>query len=448
MSEPLVSVVMPAYNHERYVGEAIESVLGQTCTEIELIVIDDGSTDQSAQVIAGFTDPRIRYLYQSNSGAHVALNRGFGLARGDFVAVLNSDDVYHPDRLRHALDAMAAEGADAFFSGYNFIDDQSQVIRASDEILAGAQVPDRLIAQPIPGLSQQDQWVLALLSGNFLHTLSNLVLRRAVFPDVGAFHPWRYVHDYDFFLRLCSRFKATFDQRPLLGYRFHETNTLGESPVASVLETTQVLHEFFARWHPSDVRYDETIAGIFLHLLEKLRAYGADRLLLALILADRLSISADSGDLERARLHPLDLPDIRERVVIHLNAAIHQDRLAAELAWQREISERWWKTSQERGADLNQLRDNIAWQEEQTTSWWRQAQECDVILTKKVQELKDAHHRLDATSLELDDTRGRLASITTAFAAHRRYWGLYGVAHAVKTRFHDLLRKMGNPHGF
>ena len=64
MSSPLISVVIPAYNHERFVGEAVESVLNQSCRDFELIVVDDGSTDRTAEVVQGYTDPRLRYYHQ------------------------------------------------------------------------------------------------------------------------------------------------------------------------------------------------------------------------------------------------------------------------------------------------------------------------------------------------------------------------------------------------
>ena len=105
MSAPLVSVVIPAYNHERYVGAAIESVLEQTYSNFELIVVDDGSTDRTADIIKKYSDKRISYYYQENQDAYNTINRGISLARGQFIAILNSDDIYHKKRLETLLSA-------------------------------------------------------------------------------------------------------------------------------------------------------------------------------------------------------------------------------------------------------------------------------------------------------------------------------------------------------
>lgn len=103
-SQPLVSVIIPVYNCECYLAQAIESVLAQTYQPIELIVVDDGSTDGSAEVAQQFT-PHVRYHRQANSGTAVARNRGVTLARGSFLAFLDADDVWVADKLARQLAA-------------------------------------------------------------------------------------------------------------------------------------------------------------------------------------------------------------------------------------------------------------------------------------------------------------------------------------------------------
>ena len=95
----MISVIIPAYNHEKFVGAAIDSVLQQTWTDLELIIVDDGSTDSTADVIKGYDDPRITYYYQENKDAYNTINRGIGLAKGDCIAILNSDDINKLNRL-------------------------------------------------------------------------------------------------------------------------------------------------------------------------------------------------------------------------------------------------------------------------------------------------------------------------------------------------------------
>ena len=100
---PLISVVIPAYNHEKFIGPAIESVLSQSVDDFELIIIDDGSTDNTATVIKSYKDPRLHYFHQENQDAYNTINRGLGKARGRYISILNSDDMYRPERFTRIL---------------------------------------------------------------------------------------------------------------------------------------------------------------------------------------------------------------------------------------------------------------------------------------------------------------------------------------------------------
>jgi glycosyltransferase involved in cell wall biosynthesis len=100
---PLVSVIIPVYNNEKYLGEAIESVLGQTYRSFELIVVNDGSTDNSAAIAKSYAS-QLRYYYQDNSGVGAALNRGVELSRGNFLSFLDADDIWKKDKLMHQIE--------------------------------------------------------------------------------------------------------------------------------------------------------------------------------------------------------------------------------------------------------------------------------------------------------------------------------------------------------
>src|SRR6185503_3801925 len=111
---PTVSVVLNCYNHERYIGEAIDSVLAQTHRDFELILIDNGSTDGSRTVMQSYSDPRIRLvMHDDNRTLSSRLNEGIAAARGEFVAVLYSDDRFLPDKLERQL-AIFAELPDDY----------------------------------------------------------------------------------------------------------------------------------------------------------------------------------------------------------------------------------------------------------------------------------------------------------------------------------------------
>ena len=108
VNNPLVSVIIPVYNGERYLAEAIESVLAQTYRPLEIIVVDDGSTDGSAEVAKRFGSP-VRYCFQPNSGAGAARNQGADLARGSFLAFLDADDIWLADKLALQIAAFDAD---------------------------------------------------------------------------------------------------------------------------------------------------------------------------------------------------------------------------------------------------------------------------------------------------------------------------------------------------
>ena len=226
--KPVVSVVIPAYNHERFIGAAIESVLGQSFDDIELIVIDDGSTDRTAAVIQGYKDSRLSYLYQENQDAYNTINKGLGLAQGKFIAILNSDDVYTTDRLERLLERQRETGAHCLFT---------DVVPISDE---GEQFADPGFGWNIWHKKNRDFFFkcgdlyTAFLKGNFMVTTSNIFLTREAVKRTGNFCSLRYLHDYDYIFRVMLAFPGQVEyvhDRKLLFYRIHSGNTLGEAAI-------------------------------------------------------------------------------------------------------------------------------------------------------------------------------------------------------------------------
>ena len=140
---PLVSIIIPVYNRERYLAEAIESVLAQTYPAIELIVVDDGSSDRSAEVAQRYL-PFVKYCFQPNGGTAAARNTGIALAQGEFLAFLDSDDIWTEDKLSRQMAAFTADpDLDAAF-GYvkqfyspELDDDFRQRIRCPEDAIAG-----------------------------------------------------------------------------------------------------------------------------------------------------------------------------------------------------------------------------------------------------------------------------------------------------------------------
>jgi teichuronic acid biosynthesis glycosyltransferase TuaG len=130
---PLVSVIMPAYNAGRFLADAIVSVQAQTVTDWELFVIDDGSSDDSRQIAAEFArkDPRIRLVInEENLGVARSRNRGIGMSKGQYIAFLDSDDIWYPQKLQKQLEKMTAEDAGIGYCSYGIIGQTGEKVKA------------------------------------------------------------------------------------------------------------------------------------------------------------------------------------------------------------------------------------------------------------------------------------------------------------------------------
>lgn len=110
--EAFVSVVIPTYNRASVLTRSVRSVLAQTYSNLECIVVDDGSTDDTRAALSAIDDPRLRYVWQENAGACTARNHGVRLAKGDYIAFHDSDDIWHPDKIAKQMSAMAEHHAD------------------------------------------------------------------------------------------------------------------------------------------------------------------------------------------------------------------------------------------------------------------------------------------------------------------------------------------------
>jgi glycosyltransferase involved in cell wall biosynthesis len=258
---PLISIIIPAYNHERFIGAAVDSVLEQTWGELELIVIDDGSTDSTGEIVQGYDDARLTYFYQENQDAFNTINRGLGLAKGDFVAILNSDDVYTLDRLQRLVDAQQEHGAQCLFT---------DVLPISD---SGEEFIDPEFGWNVWHRKNRDFYFqcrdlyAAFLKGNFMVTTSNLFMTKEAVHKVGTFCSLRYLHDYDFIFRMMLSFPGKvqyLDAEQLLYYRIHSGNTLGEAAILGREQDKEVIRRYLLARIPED--------------LQQVVAAGADRL--------------------------------------------------------------------------------------------------------------------------------------------------------------------------
>lgn len=152
---PLVSVIMPAYNAGRFLEEAVRSVMGQTVTNWELLILDDGSTDDTLSIAQKMAqeDSRIRVLpNEHNMGVAKTRNRGFDLCRGDYVALLDSDDCWYPQKLQMQLALMEETGADLCYCAYAIVDAAGKKTRADYLVPPKVEFSD-LLKQNVIGCS-------------------------------------------------------------------------------------------------------------------------------------------------------------------------------------------------------------------------------------------------------------------------------------------------------
>lgn len=213
-TSPRVSVVIPAYNHGAYVGAAIQSVLDQTLPHFELIIIDDGSSDNTEEVVLGFSDDRIRYYSQENRGLSATLNRGVGLARGELFGFLPSDDLYEPEKLARQVALMDAHPEVGLVFTYQTLVDAAGAPLRHGHVEAWFNVPYETKEEIFP----------ALFERNFLAAPSVLI-RMACFDRVGGFdESLTCAQDYDVWLRTLKYYDIRLLKAPLIRYRWHGAN--------------------------------------------------------------------------------------------------------------------------------------------------------------------------------------------------------------------------------
>ena len=244
-----ISVVIPAYNHEKFIGPAIDSVLSQTYQDFELIIVDDGSTDKTADVIKGYSDKRIHYYYQENQDAFNTINRGMDLANGEYISILNSDDVYTPDRFQRLLDVQQETGAQCLFSDVIPISDAGEEFVGPD---FGWNVWHR---KNRDFFKESGDLYCAFLKGNFMVTTSNLFMTKSAAKKVGKFCSLRYLHDYDFIFRMMLAFPDQVHYlagEKLLYYRIHDGNTLGEAAITGREQDQDIIKKYMLARIPDD----------------------------------------------------------------------------------------------------------------------------------------------------------------------------------------------------
>ena len=201
----LVSVVIACHNHGQFLGQAIESVLAQSYRNVEIIVVDDGSTDNTAKVATRYRE--VRYIYQENAGPSAARNAGFRESRGQFLVFLDADDRLLSNALDVGVSCIRAHPECAFVSGH------CRVIDAN-----GAALPS-----PRQLRVERDHYLQLLRGGTYIWCPGTVLYQRQVFDFVHGFDPAHRVEDYELYLRITRDFPVYSHNQVIAEYRQHRS---------------------------------------------------------------------------------------------------------------------------------------------------------------------------------------------------------------------------------
>jgi glycosyltransferase involved in cell wall biosynthesis len=237
-----VSVIIPAYNKSDYTCRAIDSVLRQTYQDIEIIVVDDGSTDDTQVRLKTYL-PRIQYIRKDNGGACSARNVGIRSAKGKYIALLDCDDLYLPNKIEESVKFLEANPS------VGFVHTMAYLIGRDDSV-------ETIYARPE---ARENGWIAhRLIFGNFICN-STVLTRRSCLDDVGLFDETIFTPaDWDLWLRLAEHYKAAYIDIPLTKYRVTD-NYIFHKLELSQKEEAVVIERYFQRNPSISTKFKNTI---------------------------------------------------------------------------------------------------------------------------------------------------------------------------------------------
>jgi len=259
----LVSVIVPAYNASRTIERTLRSASAQSHRLIEIIVVDDGSTDRTAEIVTAlaYEDKRILLLRQPNGGVAVARNLAISRARGNYIAPLDADDLWHPDKIALQLQALQDASASTGFA-YCWsvgIDDDDRV--TSNGLI------------PFPSPRFEGNVLAELVTHNIVGGGSVPLIRRSLLHEVGGYDPelrragGQACEDWKLYILLAERSEFIVVPRTLVGYRQH----LGHSSMSMNLKQTERSNGFIVRW--TRQKFPDLPKSLFRHQLYYVYSY-------------------------------------------------------------------------------------------------------------------------------------------------------------------------------
>ena len=206
---PKVSVIIPTYNAIAYISETVASVLSQTFTDFELLIIDDGSSDGTLEWASQIVDPRVKFISQTHQGKPFANNRGIADAQGNYVAFLDHDDIWEPTKLEKQVRCLEDNPAIGLVDTCLFIADEQGNIK--NEVIT---------------LYAEGEVWKKMLEFNLIACGSTPMVRRCCFETVGVFDEKLFPsEDWDMWIRIASRYPFAVVKEPLARWRQHSNNT-------------------------------------------------------------------------------------------------------------------------------------------------------------------------------------------------------------------------------
>jgi glycosyltransferase involved in cell wall biosynthesis len=228
---PVVSVVIPAFNYSDFLPFAVHSVIGQTFKDLEIIVVDDGSTDNTHDVVSAINDCRLQYHYQENSGLAAARNTGINIATGKYVGFLDADDTWLPNKLAQQLRLLEQDSnLGLVYGGYEIIDSQGEVqSKRQPRVVTGNLLTELVLGNYVAG------------------SATTSIVRASVFGRAGVFdESLRAAEDWDMWLRIGRHFSFGVVNSTVAQIRVHQTNMTSD-PYLMDRYLQIVLDKFYKR---------------------------------------------------------------------------------------------------------------------------------------------------------------------------------------------------------
>lgn len=245
MEKELISVIIPCYNSEKWIKECLQSVINQVYKNLEIIVVDDGSTDNTAQIIRNFTDNRLKYFYKKNEGASATRNFGIEQSKGNWISFLDSDDYWLPDKIEKQIQ-LTFSGYDFIYCDFNKIDENGNLIDNSIDI------------NPV---LYNNQIKKMLLNTNKIAGGSSALLNKKIIKTIGLFNTHIILgEDWEYWARAAwANFKFGYINEKLIYIRQNTLSVQNTSSIKLWKNSTEAVFKSFLKFPNINNKYKAII---------------------------------------------------------------------------------------------------------------------------------------------------------------------------------------------